>query len=95
MSDTIVRCRVFVSGRVQGVYFRDSCQQMAWRLGVRGWVRNTHDGRVEAVMEGSRDAVDALVSWCREGPRRAAVTGVEIVDEEPVGESRFRIEGGW
>ena len=88
-----VRCRVVVSGRVQGVYFRDSCRQMAWRLGVRGWVRNTAGGSVEAVMEGTRDAVGALIEWCRHGPPRAEVTRMVVTDEDPVGESRFRVEG--
>ena len=53
-----VRCRAIVSGRVQGVFYRDSCQQMARRLGVRGSVRNRRDGTVEVVAEGERDAVD-------------------------------------
>ena len=88
-----VRRRVVISGRVQGVFYRDSCQQMARRLGVRGSVRNRDDGRVEAVMEGPTDAVDQLVAWCRVGPRRAIVTGVSITEEDPVGEGSFRVEG--
>ncbi len=89
MSD--VRCRAIVSGRVQGVFYRDSCQQMARRLGVRGSVRNRHDGAVEVVAEGARDAVDALLAWCREGPPRAQVTGLAITDEPPIGETSFRV----
>ncbi|HEU0042061.1 MAG TPA: acylphosphatase [Jiangellaceae bacterium] len=89
MSD--VRCRAIVTGRVQGVFYRDSCQQMARRLGVRGSVRNRHDGAVEVVAEGDRDAVGALLAWCREGPPRASVTAVAITDEEPVGETSFRV----
>jgi acylphosphatase len=88
---TAVRCRAIVSGRVQGVFYRDSCQQMARRLGVRGSVRNRHDGSVEVVAEGDRDAVDALLAWCREGPPRANVTGLAITDEPPIGETSFRV----
>jgi acylphosphatase len=86
-----VRCRAIVAGRVQGVFYRDSCQQMARRLGVRGSVRNRHDGAVEVVAEGNRDAVDALLAWCRQGPPRAHVTGLTITDETPIGETSFRV----
>ena len=86
-----VRVRMRVSGRVQGVYYRDSCRQMAQRLGLDGWVRNLADGSVEVVAEGPRDDVSALAAWCRTGPPRAEVSGVEIVDEEPEGLRGFRI----
>jgi acylphosphatase len=86
-----VRCRAIVTGRVQGVFYRDSCQQMARRLGVRGSVRNRGDGGVEVVAEGERDAVEQLLAWCRQGPPRAIVTGVTITDEAPVGETSFRV----
>jgi acylphosphatase len=80
-----------VSGRVQGVFFRDDCRHEAAAAGVDGWVRNRSDGRVEAVFEGAPDAVDRLVSWCRIGPPSALVSGVEVVSEEPGGESGFRV----
>jgi acylphosphatase len=86
-----VRCRAIVTGRVQGVFYRDSCQQMARRLGVRGSVRNRSDGSVEVIAEGDRDAVDQLLAWCREGPPRAHVVGITITDESPVGETSFRV----
>jgi acylphosphatase len=86
-----VRCRVIVSGRVQGVYYRDTCRATARQLGVRGWVSNRADGTVEVVAEGPREAVDALLAWCRVGPPRARVTGLQIVDETPSGESGFRV----
>jgi acylphosphatase len=86
-----VRCRAIVTGRVQGVYYRDSCQQMARRLGVRGSVRNRSDGAVEVVAEGDRDAVDVFLAWCRAGPPRANVTGLTITDESPIGETSFRV----
>lgn len=91
MGDDIVRRRVLVSGRVQGVAFRANCEREAQLLGVQGWVRNVPDRAVEVVAEGTRDDVDALVAWCRRGPRSAIVTGVVVHDERPRGESGFRI----
>ena len=88
-----VRCRAIVSGRVQGVFYRDSCQQMARRLGVAGSVCNRDDGTVEVFAEGEREAVDQLLAWCRQGPPRSTVTGVQITDESPIGETSFRV--GW
>lgn len=86
-----IRRRVVVDGRVQGVFFRDSCRREATAAGVGGWVRNLRDGRVEAVFEGPADAVERLVEWCRVGPPRATVTAVETSAEEPTGEDVFRI----
>jgi acylphosphatase len=88
---SVVRVRVFVEGRVQGVWFRDGAWQQAERLGVNGWIRNLPDRRVEAVYEGSPEAVEELLSWTRVGPARAEVTGIEIHDEAPKGESGFRV----
>jgi len=86
-----VRRRVVVHGRVQGVFFRDSCQRMASSAGVAGWVRNRNDGGVEAAFEGEPDAVERMVAWSKQGPRRAEVTDVEVIQEEPQGESSFRV----
>ncbi len=80
-----------MSGRVQGVWFRQTCRDRAAALDVAGWVRNLTDGRVEVAIEGRPSAVDALVGWCHEGPARAAVTGVEILDEAPEGLQGFRV----
>jgi acylphosphatase len=91
MSGDRVRRRVHVSGRVQGVWFRESCQEQAQLAGVDGWVRNLADGRVEAVLEGGPGAVERVIAWCREGPRRARVERVEVVDEALVGEHGFRV----
>lgn len=85
-----VRRRVIVSGRVQGVFFRDTCRRLAADAGVAGSARNLGDGRLEVVLEGEADPVERLVAWCRSGPPQAVVTGVEVHDEEPVGESGFR-----
>jgi acylphosphatase len=86
-----VRVRAIVHGRVQGVFYRDSCRAEARRLGVRGWVRNRSDGTVEVVAEGQRDRVDEFLTWCRQGPPRASVTGVSVTDEIPAAEREFRI----
>jgi acylphosphatase len=85
-----VRARVLVLGRVQGVGFRAATRDKARTAGVEGWVRNLPDGRVEAVFEGSRSAVQRLVSWCYSGPNGAVVEKVEITWEEPTGK-----EGGF
>lgn len=89
----MIRRRVEVDGRVQGVFFRDTCRRQAASNGVSGWVRNLPDGRVEAAFEGPADAVERMVQWCREGPPRATVTSVRIHVEEPTGEQGFRVRG--
>jgi acylphosphatase len=81
--------RLVVRGRVQGVFYRASMRTEADRLGVRGWVRNEEDGTVHAHVEGSAEDVDALVEWCRSGPPRAQVSGVDVTDAEPVGARGF------
>ena len=72
------RAHVIVSGRVQGVFFRQNTKQQAESLGVTGWVRNLPDGRVEGVFEGEEEAVKALVDFSRKGPRGAFVTGFTV-----------------
>jgi len=73
-----VRAHVYVSGMVQGVFFRVQTARMAQRLGLKGWVRNLHDERVEAVFEGKKDMVDEAIEFCRHGPPRAHVTNLEV-----------------
>ncbi|MFP4632298.1 MAG: acylphosphatase [Halobacteriales archaeon] len=85
------RAHVHVSGRVQGVYYRASTRDAARERGVSGWVRNLEDGRVEAVFEGSDDAVEEMVEWCHTGSPRASVEEVEVEYEEPVGLEGFEI----
>jgi len=87
----VVRFRVLVDGRVQGVWFRESCRREAEARGVAGWVANREDGAVEAVFEGDQFAVAQMVSWCRVGPERAVVTSVEVREEDPQGMSGFRV----
>jgi acylphosphatase len=87
----VVRRRVTVHGRVQGVGFRFAVARAADARGVAGWVRNRADGSVEAVFEGEPDAVESLVRLCAEGPRGAEVTAVETEAEEPEGLLRFDV----
>ncbi|MBX5443526.1 MAG: acylphosphatase [Solirubrobacteraceae bacterium] len=86
-----MRRRVIVSGRVQDVGYRDATARRARARGIAGWVRNRPDGTVEAVFEGAPDAVADLVAWCREGPRLAAVSGVEAFDEPEEGLAGFEV----
>ncbi|MFZ7128058.1 MAG: acylphosphatase [Desulfobacterales bacterium] len=76
------RAHVMISGRVQGVIFRDATRRKASGLGVNGWVRNTRDGRVEALFEGSTRDVDEMLRWCRQGSPSARVDNVEVTREE-------------
>jgi acylphosphatase len=84
---------VVVSGRVQGVFFRAACAERARALGVTGSIANRPDGAVEAVFEGPREAVAAMIDWCRRGPEHARVDGVEVSEEDPGEEEGFRILG--
>jgi acylphosphatase len=85
------RVRVVVSGRVQGVWFRDACRDMARAVGVSGWVRNRADGRVEAEFEGPPAAVQRMVAWCHDGPPRARVDGLEQETVATIGSQGFRV----
>jgi acylphosphatase len=87
----LTRVRIVVSGRVQGVWFRESCREQAVALGVAGWVRNRSDGTVEAVVEGLPDAVERLVTWCRTGPPSARVDSIATSEERPNGDAGFRV----
>ena len=86
-----IRRRVVISGRVQGVGFRWSCRRTAEALGVAGWCRNLPDGRVEAVFEGDRTAVEGAVAWARGGPPSAIVTSFDVTPETPRGERGFAL----
>ena len=77
-----VGVKVIVSGRVQGVWFRARTRQRAEQLGIKGWVRNTTDGRVEAVFEGEEELVREIVEWCYHGPPMAKVSSVEVIKQE-------------
>jgi acylphosphatase len=87
----VIRRRVVAQGRVQGVFFRDSCRRVASAYRVSGWVAYREDGAVEAVFEGEPAAVQALVDWTRQGPPRARVIKLEVIEEEPRGELGFSV----
>ena len=86
-----VRYRVVVRGRVQGVWFRESCRRRATELGVAGWVRNRSDGTVEAEFEGAEADVAQAVAWCRVGPPAAEVAGIDVVPVEPTRTAGFAL----
>jgi acylphosphatase len=87
----MIRRRVVVRGRVQGVFFRDSVRQRARQRGVAGWITNRWDGAVEAAFEGEPDAVERLVNYMREGPRGAEVREIEVSEEGPEGLAGFEV----
>ena len=86
MADDKERAHVMISGRVQGVFFRDETRSAASRLGVNGWVRNTADGRVEAVFEGSAADVEEMIRWCWNGSPSSEVDDVQVEKKEYQGE---------
>lgn len=76
------RVHVFISGKVQGVYYRQNAADKAQQLNVQGWIRNLKDGRVEGVFEGEKANIDRLLSWCNKGPKDAFVKDLEIIQEQ-------------
>lgn len=92
MRNMKVRAHIFVSGRVQGVFFRVETRYEAMRRNIAGWVRNTSGGRVEAIFEGEREDVEKLIDFCRKGPSGARVTKIDAQWEEYSGEFKdFKI----
>lgn len=79
------RVHAIIHGHVQGVYFRQSTQEQASHLGLRGWVRNRRAGTVEMVAEGEAERIESLMTWCHRGPQAARVDRVERIDGEPAG----------
>ncbi|UCG90967.1 MAG: acylphosphatase [candidate division WOR-3 bacterium] len=82
----IIRAHLYISGIVQGVFFRSHTENVARSLNVTGWVRNLSDGRVEVVAEGSKEKVEELIQWCHKGPDFASVEHVEIHWEDAMDE---------
>ena len=80
------RAHIYVSGQVQGVFFRDSTQEKAERLGLTGWVKNLPDGRVEALFEGPSERVTEMIRWCEQGPPHATVEDVDTEFEASQGD---------
>ena len=77
---------VLISGRVQGVFFRANTKQQAEMLGLSGWVRNTKDGKVEAIFEGEEEVLDQIIKWCHRGPSLSKVDKVDVKKQEPTNE---------
>jgi acylphosphatase len=90
--DDRIRAHVFVSGRVQGVYYRATTRDTARERGVDGWVRNLDDGRVEAVFEGTEAAVESMIEWCHTGSPKARVDDVSVEYGDPDGTEGFEIK---
>ena len=89
------RAHIFVSGRVQGIFFRENTKNKAQELRVSGWVRNLSDGRVEAVFEGEKEKIEKIIEWAKRGPILAKVNGLEAEWEEYQGEfNNFEIRYG-
>lgn len=85
------RVQLLIKGRVQGVCYRAFTQDQAIELGLTGWVRNLHDGRVEAVFEGRRELIEQAILACKTGPFGARITDIDITWESPLGEKGFEI----
>lgn len=90
-SEPLIARRALISGRVQGVWFRDSLRRVAESLGVAGWARNCSDGTVELWAEGPADTVGKLLDYSREGPPRALVERVDVETASPAGHHRFEV----
>lgn len=85
------RAHLFIEGRVQGVFYRSFTRELAGDLGLDGWVRNLHDGRVEAVFEGPKERIEQVIAACQKGPPGARVSHVDIAWEPLSGEKGFAI----
>jgi acylphosphatase len=85
------RRRVVAHGQVQGVFFRANLKERAGALGLAGWARNRADGSLEACLEGPEPSVEQLVAWCAEGPEKARVTRLDVIEEQPQGIRGFRV----
>ncbi|HYH15050.1 MAG TPA: acylphosphatase [Flavisolibacter sp.] len=77
---------LLIKGKVQGVFYRASAKEKADQLHLTGWVKNTEDGHVEAVASGPQEAIDQFITWCKQGPKKAVVTDVQI---KPLSEETF------
>jgi acylphosphatase len=91
MAADMIRRRLVVHGKVQGVFYRDSTRHAARNEGVSGWAANRSDGSVEVVLEGPSDAVQSVVGYCRQGPSSANVHSVDEHEETPEGLTGFQI----
>lgn len=83
---------LIISGKVQGVFYRASAKKKAEELNINGWIKNTREGNVEAMISGEGEAINRFVEWCKSGPERAVVEGVRITNKEPSVFASFRVE---
>ena len=89
----MIRARLLVQGRVQGVGYRANTRRMANKLNLKGWVRNLRNGDVELLVEGHEVEVDRLIAWCHRGPTSAYISKVRIDKSEATGEfDRFAVK---
>ncbi len=84
----LVRAHIVISGLVQGVFFRAEAKYYAEKLNIKGWIKNTSGGKVEAVFEGDKSSVDKMIDWCKTGPAGAIVEDVLINWQEYLGEPK-------
>lgn len=90
--NTLITKHLYIAGRVQGVYYRQSMQEKAEALCITGWCRNLPDGRVEAVIQGREEPVEAMMKWAYSGPAQAIVDSIEVLDADPAGRfNRFEV----
>lgn len=72
------QARLLITGKVQGVFYRASCQEVAQRLGLNGWVKNLSDGNVESLVQGEKEKIEKLIAWCKKGPPGAVVSNLDV-----------------
>lgn len=83
---------LIITGKVQGVFFRESARKVAEKLHIKGWIQNTPDGNVEAIISGAVKDIDKFVAWCRKGPERAEVKDVQAKQVSQINFTRFEVK---
>jgi acylphosphatase len=86
--------QLLVKGRVQGVFYRATAQEVAQKIGLGGWIRNTGEGDVEALVTGNEDQLQQFIQWCHKGPSEAIVTSVDVLPQPDQVFDGFRIRRG-
>jgi acylphosphatase len=82
---------LLISGKVQGVFFRETSRRLAEKLHISGWIKNCPDGKVEAMITGEKSDVEQFIEFCKAGPERAFVENVEVSKRETTGFQKFEI----
>jgi acylphosphatase len=86
---------LLIKGKVQGVFYRATAKEVAERIGITGWVKNTPEGHVEATVSGTENQVQEFIAWCRQGPQKAVVTGVDVQDVPDEFFTGFSVKRDW